>query len=247
MIDRNKIREVVTRMQFPPGIGDAENACSIGALNIALYGKLTDKTPDCASDVICEWVRLVQDVMPDNLRNSARWKEAVINIPGTGKAHEDERLAIVLDHMWSVTLPTMQPLADAKGFGDVWRRMTRDRTPGAALEAAWAARQAWEVAAADAAERAARAEAAAAEAAERAEAAARAAAEERAARAACAACAAAERAEAAARAAAEAAEAAAEAGEAEAEAPAALSPDFWDRIDPCAVLERLNAVHQGDV
>jgi hypothetical protein len=23
-------------------------------------------------------------------------------------------------------------------------------------------------------------------------------------------------------------------------------PDFWDRIDPCAVLERLNAVHQGD-
>ena len=64
MIDRNKIREVVTRMQFPVGMGDTENACTIAALNIALYGKLTDKTPDCASDVICKWVRLVQDAMP---------------------------------------------------------------------------------------------------------------------------------------------------------------------------------------
>ena len=36
----------------------------------------------------------------------------------------------MLDHMWSVTLPTMQPLADAKGFGDEWRRMTTERTAG---------------------------------------------------------------------------------------------------------------------
>ena len=137
-IDYAKIAETVNRMHLPSGLGDKENACSIAAINLALTGELTDHIPACMSDVIGHWIIVTQDGMPDELRNSARWKGLLPLAAGTGRDYEKERVEIILDHMWTVTLPMLQPLADDKGFGDAWRRMTTERTAEAA-EAAWEA------------------------------------------------------------------------------------------------------------
>ena len=120
---RSKIAEIVNQMHLTQGLGDADNACSFAAVNLALSGELTDKCPDCASDVLWEWGIVTQDAMPDDLRNSQRWKDLMPLVAGTGKAHEKERFKIILDHMWTVVLPYLQPLADKKGFGNEWRRM----------------------------------------------------------------------------------------------------------------------------
>jgi hypothetical protein len=68
-----------------------------------------------------------------------------------------------MNEMWEA-LERYQPFADQHGFGAEWRRMTTERTPGAAkvaAEAAWATPGAWEAeAAAYAAARAAAARAA---------------------------------------------------------------------------------------
>ena len=136
---RSKIAEIVNQMHLTQGLGDADNACSFAAVNLALSGELTDKCPDCASDVLWNWGIVTQDAMPDDLRNSQLWKDLLPLVAGTGKAHEKERFKIILDHMWTVVLPYLQPLADEKGFGNEWRRMILERTPEAAREAVWAA------------------------------------------------------------------------------------------------------------
>ena len=49
-----------------------------------------------------------------------------------------------LTEMWR-ELERYQPYADKRGFGEAWKRMTTERTPGAAAaagETAWAARHA---------------------------------------------------------------------------------------------------------
>jgi hypothetical protein len=84
---------------------------------------------------------------------------------------DTQEIAVLLNHIWTVALPLLQPVADAQGFGDEWRTMTTKKTEAAAWAAAreaeaaaWAARaagaeqaarEAW--AAAEAAEAAARA------------------------------------------------------------------------------------------
>jgi hypothetical protein len=96
--------------------------------------------------------------MPDEMRNSAAWKGQLPYLAGTGQDHESGRAAIILDHMWTVTLPLLQPLADANGFGEPWRTMCRERTAEAAeaaRAAAWAAKAAWVAKAARTAARAA--------------------------------------------------------------------------------------------
>jgi hypothetical protein len=245
-IDYAKIAETLNRMHLTVGIGTEENACTFAALNIALNRGLTDECPDCASKVIWKWGIRIQDAMPDKMRNSQRWKDAAVKVAGTGQAHEKERLAIIMDHMWTVTLPMLQTLADANGFGNEWRRMTIERTPDSARAARAAARVAE---AAEAAAEAARAEEASAraEAAEAADAAATAAS----------AAARAEAAEASAEAAwvavwavwAEAWAArvarvswASEAAAALREAEALSIPNAWTILDPCGLLERLVAV-----
>jgi hypothetical protein len=107
------------------------------------------------SPVIGRWIIAVQDAMPDEMRNSPRWKSLLPLAAGTGRSHEDERLAIIIDWVWSVVLPTLQPLADERGFGLQWRRMTTKRTAEAARAAAESAARAVEAAAAAAAARAA--------------------------------------------------------------------------------------------
>jgi hypothetical protein len=146
------IAEKLASMHLPAGLGNKENACSVAAINLALSGKLTDEIPACMSEVIGRWVIGVQDAMPDEMRNSAEWKSLLPLAAGTGRAEEKERLAIILDWMWGTVLPTLQPLADERGFGDVWRSMTTERTAEAAKAAKAAAN-----AAADAAAQAAKA------------------------------------------------------------------------------------------
>ena len=152
----------VNGMTLPSGMGDAHAACSIAAINLALTGRLTDDIPDCMSPVIGRWIIVVQDAMPDEMRNSPRWKAALPLAAGTGREHEKERIALILDWMWSVVLPTLQPLADERGFGPQWRHMTTERTAVAAESAAKAAKAAkaagaWAAEAAAEAARAARA------------------------------------------------------------------------------------------
>ncbi len=244
---RRSIAEFVGSHHIPSGLGTEEGACSIAAINLCLTGELKDDIPACMSPVIGRWIIGVQDAMPDDMRNSARWKTLLPLAAGTGRELEAERSALILDWMWGTVLTELQPLAEKGGYGDAWRAMTTLRTPAAAAaEAAWAAAAA-RAAARAAAWAAEAAEAAwAAEAAEAAEAA-------RAARAAAWAAAWAAEAAAAARAA-EAAEAAraaraaawaavrdpraeawAEAREARAEAWA----EAWAKFDPCGLLERL--------
>jgi hypothetical protein len=168
---KTAIAEKLASMHLPVGLGDEHNACSIAAINLALTGELTDEIPDCMSVVIGRWIITTQDSMPDEMRNSDRWKSLLPLAAGTGRDKEQERLQIILDWMWKTVLPSVQPLADERGFGDVWRRMTTERTKEAAAEAAEAAEAAaWAVRAAEAAE-AAEAAWAAARAAARAEAA----------------------------------------------------------------------------
>jgi len=151
------IADILVGMTLPAGLGDRHNACSLAAINLALSGRLADDVPDCMSDVIGQWIIGVQDAMPDEMRNSARWKDLLPRAAGTGKMHEAERLAVILDWMWGTVLPACQPLADSAGLGSEWRRMTTERThteaARAAACAAWAAARAVWVA--DAAARAA--------------------------------------------------------------------------------------------
>jgi hypothetical protein len=156
-IDIQKIAETVKRMHLPVGLGNRENACSIAAINLALTGELLDTIPECMSLVIGRWIITIQDAMPDEMRNSVEWKALLPYAAGTGRALEHERLALILDHMWSVVLPRLQPLADANGFGKAWRTMTTERTVAAAAAAVQAAARSAAAAAAAAAEAEARA------------------------------------------------------------------------------------------
>ena len=126
------IAVILAPMVLPKGLGTRENACSIAAINLALNGKLSDGIPDCMSPVIGKWIIRVQDEMPQDMRNSREWKYLLPFAAGTGREHEKQRVAIVMDWMWDECLPQIQPLADKSGFGDEWRDMCRLKTPESA-------------------------------------------------------------------------------------------------------------------
>lgn len=136
---QSAIAEFVRNRWIPDGLGDAEQPCSIAAINLALFGELTDSIPDCMSPVIGRWIICVQDDMPDSIRNSNKWKHLLPLAAGTGREKENERLEIAMLWMWSVVLPHIQPIAEAGGFGYEWRKMTIKKTAAAAREAAGAA------------------------------------------------------------------------------------------------------------
>jgi hypothetical protein len=117
-------------------VGTAEAACSVAAWNLALTGTLTDKVPACASEVIGRWIIAVQDRCPaEHGRGHPEWLRLLPLAAGTGRAHEAERLAIVLDWMWGTVLPSLQTMADKNGFGGQWRVMCIVRTVAAAYAA----------------------------------------------------------------------------------------------------------------
>jgi hypothetical protein len=133
------IAKTLEGMHLPSGLGNKHSACSIAAINLALSGELTDRIPDCMSEVIGRWVIVVQDAMPDRLRNSDRWKSLLPLAAGTGRVNEKERLKIILDWMWNTVLPSLQTLADRQGFGKQWQKMTTERTAESASAASVAA------------------------------------------------------------------------------------------------------------
>jgi hypothetical protein len=124
------------------GIGTAEEPCSLAAINLALSGRLTDDIPDCMSPVIGSWIIRIQDAMPDDLRNSERWRSLLPLAAGTGRDREAARAAALLDWMWDAVLPQLQPIANANGFGAAWASMCRDHTIDSARTAARAATRA---------------------------------------------------------------------------------------------------------
>jgi hypothetical protein len=136
------IASKLASMHLPSGLGDEHSACSIAAINLALSGRLTDEIPDCMSEVIGQWIIVVQDAMPDDVRNSERWKSLLPLAAGTGRDRERERLKIILDWMWDIVLPSLQPLAGQHGFGKQWQKMTTERTAESANAAAMATSEA---------------------------------------------------------------------------------------------------------
>jgi hypothetical protein len=127
---------------IPAGVGTAESACSVAAINLALTGRLTDAIPACMSLVVGRWIIVIQDAMPDAMRNGEPWRALLPRAAGTGRAREAQRLAIIMDWMWGTVLPQLQPVADAGGYGDAWARMCSERTEEAAAARAAAARAA---------------------------------------------------------------------------------------------------------
>ena len=136
---RAKLEEYLATHTLPSGLGTEESACSLAAINLALSGELTDEIPDCMSDVLGTAAIVLQDAMPSEMRNSLRYKTLLPDMAGTGRKHEQERLAIIMDWMWSVVLPQLQPVADKHGFGSEWQTMCNLKTAASARAAARAA------------------------------------------------------------------------------------------------------------
>lgn len=123
---------------LPVGLGSKERACSIAVINLAISGELTDTIPDCMSKVLGKAIIPLQDGIPNDMRNSARYRAMLQRAPGTGRDKEEERLEVLMDWMWGTVLPKLQPYADDNGFGDEWHKVCDERTETAA-EAAEAA------------------------------------------------------------------------------------------------------------
>jgi hypothetical protein len=136
--NRTKLEAYLATHSLPSGLGDEESACTLAAINLAITGKLTDAIPSCMSLVLGNATIRLQDVMPDQMRNSKRYKRLIPDMPGTGRECEAERLAVLMDWMWTIVLPQLQPIADKHGFGSAWRNMCEVKTSDAA-EAARAA------------------------------------------------------------------------------------------------------------
>lgn len=137
---RAKLEDYLSTHDLPSGLGDEESACSVAAINLALTGDLTDDIPVCMSEVLGGATIALQDSMPYEMRNSDRYKAWLPTAAGTGRNHEQERLAVLMDWMWGTVLPQLQGLADEREeFGSEWRRMCEQRTKSAAEAAAAAA------------------------------------------------------------------------------------------------------------
>lgn len=135
---QQNIKHVVDKMHLAKGMGTKENACSIAAINLALTGKLTDDIPECMSYILGRWIIKMQDIMPDSVRNSVEWKDLLPLAAGTGRAKEDKIAKALLDHIWTIVLPYIQPLADKQGYGKEWLHMTTVKTKKAANAYAYA-------------------------------------------------------------------------------------------------------------
>ena len=134
-----RLRDYLASHELVAGIGTEESTCSVVAINLALTEKVTDTIPMCMSKVIGQWMIVVQDAMPSEMRNSPGWKRLLPMAASTGREREDVRLALVMDWMWGMVLPDLQGLADQGGFGAGWRIMCTERSLAAAAAAAAAA------------------------------------------------------------------------------------------------------------
>ena len=220
---RAKLEDYLANHSLPRGIGHEESACTVAAINLAISGELTESIPVCMSEILGKAAIRLQDAMPDDMRNSQRYKTLIPNMAGSGRSLEKERLAVLMDWIWSMVLPQLQSIADEGGYGEQWQIMCRKRTKKAADAVADAAADAVADAAAGGAYDAATDAAAAV-------AAARAAAH-------------------AVYAATDAADAATDAADAAHAVYAATDTgvaDFWSKVDPIGVLERMTYLQGKD-
>ena len=123
--------------KIPRGIGTEEAACSLGAINIALYGYLAENVPVSMSPLVARWIVGVQDAIPGHMRNSREWKDLLPLAAVTGREHEQERWGIVADWIWGTVLPAAQDHADICGVGPVWQLLCEKRTTEGAKDAVW--------------------------------------------------------------------------------------------------------------
>jgi hypothetical protein len=117
------------------GVGTAESACSVAAINAALTGDVTAHVPHCMSAVIGQFIGHVQDAMPELLRNGQAWKSLLPLAAGTGRTHESERVAVLLDWIFGEVLPMLYRIARDSRIQSEWWRMTTERSISAIADA----------------------------------------------------------------------------------------------------------------
>ena len=108
------------------------NPTAAGNVNDLMPGSIPDSMSDSMSEVIGAWIIYIQYGMPRSTANSAQWRELLSLALNTGRDKEDERFRIIMDWTWDTVLPVLQPLADERGFGEVWASMCAKRTAGSA-------------------------------------------------------------------------------------------------------------------
>ena len=113
-----RLRDYLASHELVVGIGTEESTCSVAAINLALTEKVTDAIPKCMSKVVGQWMIVVQDAMPLEMRNSPGWKRLLPMAAGTGREREEERLALVMDWMWGTVLPEAARAAARAAAGD---------------------------------------------------------------------------------------------------------------------------------
>jgi hypothetical protein len=123
-------------LEITLGIGrDAEHACTIAAINLALGHRLEDERDPCMSPVIHSWVIRVQDAMPANVRNSQKWRQAACGIAGSAGGDETARLQLILDWMWNALGDEAVLAALPDQMRPSWDVMLRERTTDTAHSA----------------------------------------------------------------------------------------------------------------
>lgn len=131
-----KLRQFLADHTLSAGMGTADSPCSIGAINLVLSNKLTDERPECMHPILHAFVIHIQDVMPDSLRNSSRYKDAIPRLLNTANSTLDHK-RILLDWLFTKVLPIVPHIGTP--FETEWLHMLEVRTHEAADKAAKAA------------------------------------------------------------------------------------------------------------
>ena len=108
---------------------------------IAAAALLTDGSiPATASPVISIWTQRLSGVIPELLR--AEWEDLLLQVAESGRAKENERMAVLSYWTWTGAVEGLRSIANAGHYGALWARMISHRNPESALQAAMAANEA---------------------------------------------------------------------------------------------------------
>lgn len=121
---QDKIAKFISQRHITKGLGDYDAACSIASINLALTNQLTAEIPECMSEVIGNWVIVMQDNISDSMRNHPDWKSLLPALIGTGNKYENERLDLIYTWLWNEVLPEVKPPL----LEDKWQNMMEQRT-----------------------------------------------------------------------------------------------------------------------
>lgn len=142
---KDKLSEVIQSNVFVHGLGCAGYACTVGVINLAIKGKVTDDRPDSMCPVLHAFVIPLQDAMPHDLLNSQRWRYITYRLARSkaDEAVEKARMDLITGWLWGTALPQLKPIAEKNGFWPQWQHMLEERTADAARRAAAAAAARW--------------------------------------------------------------------------------------------------------